>query len=360
MLFDVGDIKRNQNGLSNSLFKVSPQLPNDSLTTVQTIVNYLRQVHPAIKHIDYLVLSHFHDDHYGAIHSGSPVSKNGYYRLSGATEVPEYIPVRKIIDRDYPNYNYPVDIRKHHFDTTTFSNYLRFVATQQKKGTVVESLVAGSKHQIVPTYDPHSYPSFSVQNMKANGHVWIGSGDVSKDLLPKNISVADYNENHLSLAVKISYGAFDYFTGGDMTGATAGLPTWYDMETPVAKVVGSVEALSLNHHGVRDATSAEWLKILNPQVIVQQSWSSNHPGEEVMHRLTARKSKAKDWDIFATYIHDETRYTYGRSLADNYESIRGHVVIRVKPGGDTYSVFVLDDQQRKLTLLKEFGPYVSR
>ena len=70
-------------------------------------------------------------------------------------------------------------------------------------------------------------------------------------MMAESISLADYNENTLSLALKVSYGKFDYFTGGDMTGLQGfGLPIWFDMETPVAKVVGKIEALSLNHHGV--------------------------------------------------------------------------------------------------------------
>ena len=43
-------------------------------------------------------------------------------------------------------------------------------------------------------------------------------------------------ENMCSLAIRVSYGAFDYFTGGDMPGnVRARLPAWHDVETPVAR-----------------------------------------------------------------------------------------------------------------------------
>ena len=169
------------------------------------------------------------------------------------------------------------------------------------------------------------------------------------------------NENPLSLAFKISYGAFDYFTGGDMTGLTGfGLPAWFDMETPVAKVVGKVDAMTLNHHGIRDASNEFFLKTLAPRVIVQQSWSSNHPGEEVLHRIISPATYEGPRDIFATYVHDETITTYGRWLTDNYKSTRGHIIIRVLTGGSEFMVYVLDDNRVGQPLIKTFGPYESK
>lgn len=114
-----------------------------------------------------------------------------------------------------------------------------------------------------------------MRNIKSNGDIWTGDGDGSTNVFPPSISRNLYNENPLSMAFKISFGTFDYFTGGDMTGITGfGFPAWFDVETPVAKVVGTVDAMTLNHHGMRDASNEFFLKTLAPQVIIQQSWSS--------------------------------------------------------------------------------------
>ncbi len=170
--------------------------------------------------------------------------------------------------------------------------------------------------------------------------------------------MSEYNENPLSLALKITYGKFDYFTGGDMTGLQGfGMPIWFDMETPLAKVVGKVEALSLNHHGVRDASNENFLRTLAPQVIVQQSWSSNHPGEEVLHRMISQNTYPGKRDIFATFVHEETVVTYGRWLDENYRSKRGHIVIRVSPGGEEFNVYILNDTTLTPTLTHSYGPY---
>ncbi len=361
MLFDAGDVDRKSRLKVPNPLKASPHLPNDSISAAQCIVNYINQVYPSIKHVDYGVISHFHTDHFGSINEQSKLSSKGSYYLSGITEVNEHLPFKKIIDRNYPMYNYPVDIKTKSFDKESFVNYTSFINSQSgKKNLTAEALKTGSKTQILQLFKPAKYPSFLVRNIKSNGELWSGDGEKTIKIIPDTLLLKDYNENPLSIALKISYGKFDYFTGGDMTGLQGfGLPGWFDTETPVAKVTGTVEALSLNHHGVRDASNEFFLRKLTPQVIVQQSWSSNHPGEEVLHRLISPFFPGKR-DIFATYIHEETITTYGRWLDENYLSKHGHIVIRVAPEGNSFYVYILEDTAAKLKLKKIFGPYEAK
>ena len=86
----------------------------------------------------------------------------------------------------------------------------------------------------------------------------------------------------------------------------------------------------------------------------------NHPGEAVLHRIISPATYEGPRDIFATYVHSETITTYGRWLTDNYKSIRGHIVIRVLPEGSEFMVYILDDTQRDLPIVKTFGPYTSK
>jgi beta-lactamase superfamily II metal-dependent hydrolase len=357
LLFDAGEIDRKAKSRTSNPLKAAPALPNDSTTAAQCIVNYIQHVLPSIKQIDYAIISHFHADHFGSTNPNSMSSAKGKYKLSGITEVNEYLPIQKLIDRDYPNYNFPVDIKTHSFEKESFVNYLAFVETLSKI-TSVEKIEIGSNTQI---HEKNPNPDFQIRTICANGSVWTGDKKTVTPIMPSLISAKEYNENPLSIALKISYGKFDYFTGGDLTGLHGfELPQWFDMETPVANVVGAVDALSLNHHGVRDATNEIFLKTLQPQVIIQQSWSSNHPGEEVLHRIISPSIYGGKRAIFATYIHQETITTYGRWLADNYQSMRGHIVIRVKPGGKEFEVFILDDSQLNVNVLKTFGPYYSK
>lgn len=361
MLLDAGDVDRSPKARANNPLKIAPRLPDTTFSAAQSISQYLAHLSPKIDRIDYAIISHFHPDHYGTINQFSKTSQKGAYKLSGITEVHEYIPIKKLIDRNYPTYSYPVDIAKNHFDSATFLNYLRFIHSQVgTKAFSVEALQPGSMSQITLGQSSR-YPTFQVRNVKVNGDIWTGKGNTFNNILPHTMTSNLNNENPLSLAFKISYGAFDYFTGGDMTGLTGfGLPAWFDMETPVAKVVGKVDAMTLNHHGIRDASNEFFLKTLAPRVIVQQSWSSNHPGEEVLYRIISPATYEGPRDIFATYVHDETITTYGRWLTDNYKSTRGHIIIRVLKGGSEFMVYVLDDNRVGQPLIKTFGPYESK
>jgi beta-lactamase superfamily II metal-dependent hydrolase len=358
LLVDAGDVNRSVRAMGPTQLKIAPRLPHDSLSAAQSMMLYIRKTLPAITAIDYGLITHFHGDHYGVITAQSKPSQKGNYRLSGITEIHEYLPIIKLIDRNYPSYNYPVEIRRHHFDSTTFINYLGFVQARKTTATMVtESLRVGSRNQIIPKKSRHD--DFMVRNLKSNGDIWSGTKEGTISILPDHIHVKDYNENPLSIALKISYGKFDYFTGGDMTGITGnGVPDLFDVETAVGKIVQHVEAMTLNHHGVRDATNEDFLRSLSPQVIIQQSWSSNHPGEEVLHRIISKDIYPAPRDIFATYVHAETLATYGPWF-NAYKSMRGHVVVRVLPAGNQFYVYVLNDSDVNLPIVKSFGPYQS-
>ncbi len=358
-LFDAGDTQRNQD--PKNPLKIAPQFPSDTVTAGQCITQYIKAILPKIQYLDYAVVSHFHGDHFGTINSSSKLSKNDHYKLSGITEVNEYLPIHNLFDRNYPTYNIPADVLKNSYDTVSIRNYFNFINYQVKCGKLnAASLTVGTTTQLVPILNQKKYPEFKIRTIAANGNIWSGNGETAISIIPPKIDKKDYNENPLSIGLKISYGSFDYFTGGDLTGLQGfGLPNWFDIETPLSKVIGKVDALSLNHHGVRDATNEAFLKATDPQVIVQQSWSSNHPGEEVLHRIISPYFGIKKRAIFATYVHRETIATYGKWLSDNYKNTEGNIIIRVNPDGKEFMVYVIDDRKNPLTLINSFGPYFS-
>lgn len=362
MLVDAGDL--DTAAMNKALpIKVSPVKPNSSKTAAQWIVNYIKQVMPAGNkwQIDYALITHYHPDHFGTIEKKTRKSQKGNYKLSGITEVAEYIPIRKMLDRGY---SFPAPVKQSHkVNYPTFENYLSF--TQQSRATMItEQLKAGSDTQIKLNYSPGAYPEFKVRNIKCNGTIWTGNGDETKEFLVADSMLdkkGEYPENPLSLAIKLSYGKFDYYTGGDNTGLKEyDKAPWFDVETPIANAVGQVEAMSLNHHGNRDATNGYFLQTLCPKIIIGQSWCSDHPGMEVFHRMASSYWCGEEKLLFATTVLPETKVTYGPWFVNAYASMEGHVMIRVKPGGDEYSVYVIDDKQAKLSIKKVYGPFISR
>jgi beta-lactamase superfamily II metal-dependent hydrolase len=363
MLIDAGDIGDRKLKKTNSQLKSTDPYPNVSKTAAQWIVDYIKQVLPdnPSPNIDYALLTHYHDDHIGGITAATKTSKTGNYKITGITEIGDLIKIKKIIDRNYPSNDFPINLTSaYDNENSIFINLQRFIEFQKKhNGLVAEQLQVGKTDQIVLNKTKNSFPEFQVRGIKRNGTIYSGIKDStleyfsSKDILNVN---GKFDENPLSLAIKISYGKFDYFTGGDNTGLQGfGMPYWFDVETPMAKSVGNVEVTTLCHHGCRDAVNDNFLNILKPKVIVQEAWSSNHPGEEVLQRMLYRKIE----NIFATQIQQPTKDVLGFWLSNNYKSTLGHVIIRVLPGGNSFFVLIAETEDEKVTIKKSFGPFKS-
>ncbi|MFT3701588.1 MAG: hypothetical protein QM802_04425 [Agriterribacter sp.] len=372
MLFDAGEM----NPTDSRAFtpRNAPMRPNYSKKAYEWIAWYIKHVAPLKDKavIDYAAISHFHDDHFGSLYPGAALSTTGQYYLTGITGVGELIPIRQMLDRGFPDYNYPFDMRGIRADANsgeinyrkTMQNYIDFTEAQKKNGMITARFKAGSRTQVRMNNAPQKFPAFYVQNIKANGLIWKGNDSATFQFFP-DIDTAKPStfpsENGLSLVMTIHYGPFVYYTGGDCGGIISyGDPAWKDVETPVAKVIGEVDVATLDHHGNRDAVNEFQIKTFKPRVWIQQSWSSDHPGEEVLRRLTTPVLYDGPRDLFTTNMLDANKYVIGPLIDRSYKSLQGHIVVRVMPGGKEYYVIILDDSTEDMPVKAVFGPYTAK
>lgn len=327
--------------------------------------------------LDYAMITHFDSDHFGSIYYGAPVSESKKYALTGMAGVGELVPIHNMIDRGYPDYTYPVDMKSELMDEVlkqfpryrgkylTIKNYWNFVDHQVKEnGMKAASLKVGRDDQITLQYKPEAFSNFKVRNIKSNGTYWSGKGYETFEYFP-SFKDSAFNkmpgENPMSNAIRIEYGNFTYFTGGDMPGDTSlGKPFWHDTESPAAPIIGEVDVTTLNHHGNRDSHNATYVRALKARVYIQQSWSSDHPGHEVLRRLTSTYLYPGPRDLFATNTLQPNIDVIGPSLPNSYKAPNGHIVVRVMPGGDEYYVIALDDENIEYKVNAVFGPYTSK
>jgi hypothetical protein len=305
--------------------------------------------------IDVFMLTHLHPDHLGDIPPHPMTAPEGYVE-TGVSDVAAIVPIRRFVDRAWPDFTYPAPA-----DLDFQKNYRTFLKAKEKAGAKVERFRIGVRNQFQLERDAAAYPSFEVRNLAANGEVWTGESEKTIHRFPDLASLkpADYpSENCCSSAIRLLYGRFGYYTGGDLPFDTNyGRDPWRDIETPVAKICGPVSVAVANHHGYFNADGAEFVRALHPRVFVILSWDSAHPTVNTLATLFSKAIYPGDRDVFATLVKEENRIANKKT--DDLRSRNGHVVIRVDPGGSTFRVHVLSNEDESDRVIASFGPYAS-
>jgi beta-lactamase superfamily II metal-dependent hydrolase len=306
--------------------------------------------------IDIFLLTHLHGDHLGFLPPEGPFSSDGTYRLTGVSDVAAIVPISRFVDRAWPDYTYPVPA-----DADFQKNYRAFLQAQSKAGKKIERFRPGSKEQFTLQHNSAAYPGFEIRNLIANGEVWTGEGEQTRKIFPElsTLKPADYPaENPCSCAIRLRYGKFGYHTGGDLTSDTNyGRDPWRDSESPAAEVCGPVSVAVTNHHGYFNANGDRYVRALQPKVFVIPAWDSAHPTVNVLNTLFSKAIYPGDRDAFATLVKQENRIANKKT--DDLKSRAGHIVIRVEPGGETFSVHILSNTDESDTVTASFRPYVS-
>ena len=327
--------------------------------------------------LDYVVNTHFHNDHFGGYAASLPLSdKSDTYRKQSLPEILDTYPVDKLYDRGWPDYDYPFDVRKKASNAPGIDNYVKAVQWHvANTGLKAARFAAGSRDQIVLTRKAADYPSFRVQNIAVNGEIWDGGETTTATAtFPSNSEITvssdagnDDNcpaENHCSCVMKITYGLFDFFEGGDAQYNGMSSFSWKDMETPVAKLAGAVEVMKADHHGVTNTNgtgftssvtgkTANAMVYLRPRCWIVNSWTDGHPRQPVYEGV---QSTLPNTDIYITNVCDAMN-----SYAEfsKVKGSNGHIVVRVYDGGATFRVFVLSDSDGKMTVKSISKAYKS-
>jgi beta-lactamase superfamily II metal-dependent hydrolase len=341
-----------------------PARPDTSRRPGQWIARYIeRQIKPTERDgIDYALLTHLHGDHLGDVSPTSPEAASGGYKLTGISDVAEVMPIGKLIDRGFPDYGYPIKVTD-----ATGINYIQYARFRARRGHPVELVQVGSSHQIAQLREHGSHPRAIVRVVAADGRIWTGAGKAGED----EASVSQFpdqteldathqaSENSCSIALRLNYGRFSYFTGGDLTSDTRyGLDPWRDTESPAGQAAGPVSVATCNHHGYFDATGPSFVRAVQPRVWILQSWHASHPALSTLANLYSPVLYPGPRDVFCLGLHPAAAMSCAR-FSDQFKSSQGHVVVRIAPGGDSYTVLILEDGDERNRLKGIFGPYAS-
>lgn len=356
MLVDAGDWD------PSDYPKMCKALPDTSRRAGEWIARYVEKVNPSDKKVDYLMVSHFHNDHIGDATNPARQTNGRHpdYILTGIAETGEKLYFKKIIDRGWPYYDYifpPYDR-----DIENYRSFLNY--TIEQKQTVVEAFEVGRSDQIVLKNKPDVYQgTFSVQNLVANGKVWNGDniGITSYyELNPENKS--DWqNENSKSIGICISYGPFRYFTAGDLSGKLKDAEQkWVDIEEKVAEACGPVDVCKANHHAYLDAMTDSFIRHIQAKNYIIPVWDYEHIQPTVIERMLSQSLYPGQRMIFPTHLPDALHEKYGKE--EWMKSVcqeNGHVVVKVFDQGRQYKIYILSAENEENTVKAIYGPFVA-
>ena len=294
-------------------------------------------------YLDYFLLSHYHIDHMGQKRASYGKSGDGYCR-TGVMAVYDDLPIKKLVDRCGPSGSPSTD----DYSVSVYDEFKQFAAYRQAVDGMawyaVNLNASGNyKKQFVPRYDT-SY-DITIANLGANGKYWNGSGFSTYS--------SNLYENGMCATQLISYGDFDYFTGGDCACQTG-------VMQKIAQGLGKkVEAMKAGHHMYYNTLDSSTAAVLQPKVTIGQIFDSDKPGDPAfsLHRQYG--------DVFMTNIHsgrlDNTAEikagTPVTDLGTKVKDYGGHFVIRVSPGGSQFYVYKLRDTDFSFTVESTYGPY---
>ena len=330
--------------------------PDGSRTGGEWIARYIDRTTAGVpkKILNYAMLSHFHQDHMGAVSKSTAGSRVGPYQASGITEVADFLKIEKLIDRKWPEYGGPGGP----WNDLKMTNYTMFVQWQiRNKGLVVECAKPGAADQIVLRNAPEKFPGFAIRILAASGVVWTGKGNETRNLF-QGASEAQLTENKCSIAFQLTYGKFRYYSGGDLDCVHVDTEpdAMPDIETAVAQACGSVDAMKANHHGNYDANGVSFLRLMSPRVVVIDTWAASQPSMNVWRRLRDKTVWLSEREVVATNVMPAAAL----AIHDEQAQVHGHIVIRVGPGGEEYTVYRIEDADESGRVKSASGPYKAK
>jgi competence protein ComEC len=260
-----------------------------------------------VRKIDYLILTHFHLDHYG-----------------GAAELATLMPIGIVLDNGIPDHN-PDGL----FDGGAFTAMI-----QPYRDFKADRRVVIEPGQNIPLWQLGGTAPLSFCCMGARGHFAHGAKDPPNPLCGSGTDHAvDKTDNRNSVISLLQFGPFKFFDGGDLT--------WNMEKELVCPVnsIGQVDVYQVDHHGVDLSNNPLLVRSLAPTVAVMDNGARKGGAEATLATLRGVTSIQTMYQLHRDIRGGKEFNTDDPFIANTNEKCAGNYIkCSVDPSGKSYTI----------------------